>query len=97
MNKIPHYVPFNLYDPFKLHTKLTPQEKQKKLRSEINNGRLAMFGMMGFLSEQSIPGSVPFLTDVVPGDYNGNIFAPFETDFTTLPSVVELWDIVGGN
>ena len=56
-----------------------------------------MFGMMGFLSEQSIPGSVPFLTDVVPGDYNGNIFAPFETDFTTLPSVVELWDIVGGN
>jgi hypothetical protein len=74
---IPHPVPFNLFDPFGLSKKAKPEKKAKGLITEINNGRLAMIGLMGFLAESQVPGSVPFLTSVGIKPYAGNIMQPF--------------------
>jgi len=78
---IPHSVPFNLFDPFKLSTNMSPEQKEKRLRAEINNGRLAQLGIFGFLCEQTIPGSVPALTGIVK-PYAGEVMAPLEVDWT---------------
>ena len=43
-------LPLNLWDPFGLTAKMTPERKQKALLAEINNGRLAMIGIFGMLS-----------------------------------------------
>ncbi|GMH66932.1 hypothetical protein TrLO_g8436 [Triparma laevis f. longispina] len=73
---IPHWMPFNtLYDPFKYSKNMSEETKQKRLLAEINNGRLAMLGIFGFLSAQTIPGSVPLLADVVK-PYSGEVMAP---------------------
>jgi hypothetical protein len=37
---------------------------KKKRTSELNNGRLAMIAIMGFISEHNIPGSVPALSGI---------------------------------
>jgi hypothetical protein len=79
--QIPHPVPLNLFDPFGFSKKATPEKKAKGLITEINNGRLAMIGIMGFLAEAKVEGSVPFLTGkVVP--YSGDVMAPFVSDFS---------------
>merc|ERR1712032_1146328 len=44
-DKFPHPIPFNLFDPFGLTAKMTPERKEKALLAEINNGRLAMIGI----------------------------------------------------
>jgi hypothetical protein len=77
---IPHPVPFNLYDPFKLNKNMTEEDRERRLLSEINNGRLAMLGIIGFLSEQTIPGSVPILQNVVK-PYAGEVMAPFQANW----------------
>lgn len=64
---------------------------------EINNGRLAMLGMFGFVSESTVPGSVPLLTGRIPA-YDGNIWNPFEKEFVfsvpeqpvTTPEAIEV-------
>jgi len=63
---IPHPVPFNFYDPFKFNEKKSDEWKAKKLVTEINNGRLAMLGLMSLLAEGKVPGSVPLLKGVIP-------------------------------
>merc|ERR1719223_431299 len=73
---VPHSVPFNLYDPFGFHKNMTDEQKEKRLRAEINNGRLAQLGIFGFLCAQTIPGSVPALTGIVK-PYAGEVMAPF--------------------
>merc|ERR1719247_1089198 len=78
--KLPHWVGLNLWDPFKFTRNLTPAQKEAKLVTEINNGRLAMLGLFAFLSESKIPGSVPFLKGVIP-PYAGEFMAPFEGNF----------------
>jgi len=78
----PHTIPLNLYDPLKLNKRWgetygeETMKKEERLIMEINNGRLAMLGIMGFLSEQTVEGSVPFLSGVVP-HYDGQVMAPF--------------------
>lgn len=81
---IPHPVPFSLYDPFKLSKKMSEEKKKKRLLVEINNGRLAMLGIIGFLSEQVVPGSVPLLSGVVQ-PYDGEVMAPFTTNVIGMP------------
>jgi len=79
---IPHDVPFNLYDPFRLSTNMSDELKERRLQIEINNGRLAMIGIFGFLSAQTIPGSVPALGSIITKQYTGEVMSPFSADFT---------------
>ena len=51
---IPHPVPLELFDPFGLSKNASPEKKEKGLLAEINNGRLAMLGIMAFLSEAKV-------------------------------------------
>jgi hypothetical protein len=78
--KLPHPVPFNYFDPFGLSKNKSAESKARGLKAEINNGRLAMLGIFGFLSEQTIPGSVPLLSGIVQ-PYSGEVMAPFTENF----------------
>jgi len=73
---LPHPVPFNLFDPWGQSKFKTEEEKAMGRLIEINNGRLAMIGLFGFLSESSLPGSVPLLKGIIPA-YSGDVMAPF--------------------
>jgi len=81
---VPHPTPFNLYDPWGVMKNKSEEEKAKGRLKEINNGRLAMIGLFGFLSESAVPGSVPLLKGVVP-TYAGEVMAPFTTNIFTYP------------
>lgn len=72
----------DLYDPFMLSRNMSAEQKERGLVAEINNGRLAMLGIFGFLSADKIPGAVPLLPKlgaVIP--YEGSPMAPFEANF----------------
>jgi len=72
-----HPLPFNLFDPFGFSKKKSEEAKANGLVTEINNGRLAMLGIFGFLSADKIPGSVPLLSNIaIP--YEGNPMDPFQ-------------------
>jgi len=81
---VPHPTPFNLYDPFGNTKNMSEEKKAKRRLMEINNGRLAMIGLFGFLSEGAVPGSVPFLKGLVPA-YAGEVMAPFSTNIFIAP------------
>lgn len=75
---LPHPAPFPLFDPFN-NMKMDQRSEESKaegLIKEINNGRLAMIGIMGFLAEQKVDGAVPLLKGLVP-HYAGEPMAPF--------------------
>lgn len=75
-----HFV-LDLYDPFGFNKKMTDEQKEKRLKAEINNGRLAMLGIFAFLSADTIPGSVPLLKDIaIP--YDGDVMVPFQGQFS---------------
>jgi hypothetical protein len=78
---LPHPVPLNLFDPFNLQKPMKPEKKAKSLLAEVNNGRLAMIGLMGFLAESKVPGSVPALGKFGIAAYSGELMAPFEGNF----------------
>ena len=81
---VPHPVPFNLYDPWKVMAEKTEAQKARGRLIEINNGRLAMIGLFGFVSEAQVPGSVPFLKGII-APYAGDVMQPFAYNvFTTL-------------
>merc|ERR1719352_781784 len=76
----------NLWDPFEFPggpKNLSEESKARRLQAELQNGRLAMIGIMGFLAASSVPGSVPFLASI-PGypTYSGNVMVPFSNDFS---------------
>jgi hypothetical protein len=81
------YIPggaLNLYDPFGWRKNLSEEAKANGLVKEINNGRLAMIGILGFLSEGKMEGSVPALKGIIP-TYSGEPMAPFaESIFPSL-------------
>ncbi|GMH53451.1 hypothetical protein TrST_g1291 [Triparma strigata] len=83
-NKKGSIFPLNLYDPFGFNGRMSEEKKQRRLVMEVNNGRLAMIGIFGFLAEAAVPGSVPLLKGLIPG-YSGNVMIPFEGDFNWFP------------
>jgi len=84
----PHPIPLDLYDPFGLSKNASPEKKERGLLAEINNGRLAMLGIMAFMAESKVPGAVPALAGKIPA-YAGECMAPFSaTD--SLPFVGEM-------
>ncbi|CAB9497747.1 Fucoxanthin-chlorophyll a-c binding protein [Seminavis robusta] len=72
----------NLYDPFGFRKNLSAEKKERGLVAEINNGRLAMLGIFGFISANKVAGSVPIVASLgaAPG-YDGQSFAPFEAHY----------------
>jgi len=79
----PEFV-FDLYDPFKWFPEKTEAQLARGREVEINNGRLAQFGIFSFVSEATVPGSVPPLTGLI-APYSGNVMIPFEGDFSLNP------------
>lgn len=73
---IPHLVPLDLFDPFGLSKNKSAEQKEAGLIKELNNGRLAQIGIIGFLAAQKVEGSVPLLKGIVP-HYSGEPMAPF--------------------
>lgn len=77
-----HFV-LELYDPFGFNKKMSAEVKEKRLITEINNGRLAMLGIMGFIAADKVPGSVPILDAIgATKPYDGNVMIPFEGQFS---------------
>ncbi len=64
------------YDPLNLSKNRSAEDKAAGLNAEVNNGRLAMIGLMAFVSEAKVPGSVPGLSGLIK-PYAGNIMRPF--------------------
>ena len=81
-------VPLDLWDPFGFTKKMTAERKEKALVAELNNGRLAMFGIMGFIAASKVPGSVPALEGIIP-PYAGEPMGPF-TSNDILPFIPEM-------
>jgi len=71
----------DLYDPFGFSKKMSDEQKERRLVIELNNGRLAMIGIMGFLAADSTEGSVPALTGIAK-HYDGNVMIPFSENFS---------------
>ena len=65
----------SLYDPFGIARKDSAEKKEKGLLVEINNGRLAMIGIMGFVAESKVPGAVPALDGLI-APFSGDVMAP---------------------
>ena len=71
---------FTRRDPVGFTKNASPEKKERGRLIEINNGRLAMLGLFGFLSESKVPGSVPALGGIAL-PYDGDYMAPFAADF----------------
>jgi len=64
MGGTPGKIPL-IWDPLGFTKKLSPATLARKRTAELKNGRLAMIGIMSFVSGHFIPDSVPLLPTVV--------------------------------
>jgi len=83
-----HPLPLNLFAS-PLAKGRSAEKKEKGLLVEINNGRAAMIGIMAFMSEAKVPGSVPGLSSVGIAPYSGECMAPFSAS-DSLPFVQDM-------
>jgi len=81
--------PFDLFDPFGFTKSKSDADKERGLLVEINNGRLAMLGIMGFMAAASVEGSIPALTGLI-AHYDGECMAPFSASDSELLFVKEM-------
>lgn len=79
-----HWIP-DLYDPFKFNRKMSEEKKKRRLLVEINNGRLAMIGIFGFLVADKLPGALPTLAGIAK-PYSGQVMVPFEGQLEFFPT-----------
>ena len=77
IGKRPEFL-FNLYDPFNFFEEDTPEDKERGLNVELNNGRAAMLAIIAMLSASK--GLVVPPLDAIEGfpKYTGDVMVPFE-------------------
>jgi len=85
----PHPVPLDLFDPLGFTKNQSEEWKAQKLITEINNGRLAMLGLMSLVAEARVPGAVPALAGKLK-PYTGEVMAPFTAADASLPYVSDM-------
>merc|ERR1719197_2258763 len=87
--------PLPLFDPFGFTKGLSEEELATKRLREIQNGRLAMFGLFSLIAEAKVPGSVPALAGLIK-PYDGEVMAPFTAADANLPGVVAMLEGIKG-
>ena len=86
--RYPHPVPLDLWDPFGFTKGMSAEKKAKSLKAEINNGRLAMIGIMSFMC--AAKGAIVGPLDGLIPAYGGEPMAPFAAGDVKLPMVAEM-------